>query len=208
MSRLRWNVSLVAACTAGALWLAVPLEATVITVIEDHGNSLIDHSQDGEIDFDIVFNNNDPVRLQVTLTGGDVGAEGIFAFSGFFVNLTGTFWTDFHIMLFGGPFFSREGDFETSGVGFNIQYNGPGTMALILFGSPGEDAFAILGDPNDTIDPEDWLINTGDILDAGQSFEMLIQPTGNDTTPTPEPGALALIGTALIALLARRQRGA
>jgi hypothetical protein len=187
---------------AGLLWAAAGvgnrrLEAASVTVVQANGNTVFDNSNAAnEVDFDIIWNNNQPVQLEVQLGDGDTGPTAFF--SGFHVNLTGIVWRAFDVQLEGGPTWGAiNPDQITPGVTGGLQsvsLNNGATRADLLFAPPIADFDALtLGAPNDMTDPGvDWSIALNG-LEPGQSFGIQLQPTA-----VPEPASLVLLGTAAV----------
>ena len=184
---------------------APTLDAAIVDVFEDNGNPTELFAEDGSFLVGIDFENIHPVWIEVTRDEGDGDT---LDFGGLFLNDTGIPWTDFHIELEGATFGEVAGGILT---GNQFELDNAQVLvdltadALWLDFIPPEPLGLLLGGLfDDGIDEEEFLsdpflIDMGG-LEPGASFSVHIFPT------VPEPGTLALIGAAFLAVVVRRRR--
>lgn len=162
--------------------------AVSVTVMNDNGNDVFDFSEDNSLDFDIDWNNNLPVWLQVALGPNDTSP---IAFSGRHFNITGVAWSDFHLELTGGPTWAEVNAIDPPPV--NAMVTDPAVW--LFFAPPIPEAGELLLGALFGITPGvDWFINLNG-LTPGQQFEIHLQPS-----PVPEPSTLALFSLGCIGL--------
>ena len=186
------------ATAALALAAHLPASAALLVGQSTAGASLATNfSTDGLIAFDLDLNDAQPVRLDFQLVAADVG--GALDLNAVLRNLTGGGIERLLVSLSIGSF-GQAGSVTRpfSGGGTNVALSG-GTASLSFDSAEYLDVF--IGNPFGDAGLSDWRINTRG-FSAGDVLAI--------TIAVPEPGAVALVLSALLALgavRARRGRG-
>ena len=184
------------ATAALALAAHLPASAALLVGQTTGGASLAtDFSTDGLIAFDLDLKDALPVRLDFQLGAADVG--GALDLNAVLRNLTGVGLERVLLSLNGGSFdaagsVSRPFSGATTAVGLGSH------LAALVF--DGAESFEVqLGNPFGDAGLSDWRIDTRG-LNVGDVLAI--------TIAVPEPGAVALVLSALLALgVVRRRRG-
>ena len=182
------------ATAALALAVHFPASAALLVNQATDGLSLAtDFSADGLIAFDLGLNDAQPVRLDFLLSAADVG--GALDLNALLRNLTGAGLDRLHLSLSLGSY-DTIGSVTRPFGGGATTVDVHGQLASLTFvGTEYLDVF--IGNPFAEPGLSDWRIDTRG-LNAGDVLAI--------TIAVPEPGAVALVLSALLALGAVRAR--
>ena len=183
-----------------ALAAQLPASAALLVGQSTAGASLAtDFSTDGLIAFDLDLSDAQPVRLDFQLGAADVG--GLLDLNAVLRNLTGAGIERLLLSLSVGSF-DRAGSVTRPFSGGDTSVALAGGSASLSFDS-AEYLDVFIGNPFGDAGLSDWRIDTRG-LNVGDVLAISI------AVPVPEPGAVALVLSALLALgavRARRGRG-
>jgi hypothetical protein len=190
------NITMKKLLATAALALAAHLPASAALLVGQAtaGASVVtDFSTDGLIAFDLDLADAQPVRLDFLLGAADVG--GVLDLNAVLRNLTGVGLDRLHLSLSIGSF-DAAGSVTRPFGGGATTVNIDGRLASLLFDGP-EFLDIFIGNPFAEPGLADWRIDTRG-LNAGDVLAI--------TIAVPEPGAVALVLSALLALVAVRAR--